>query len=117
VNTRVGNGSGQSASEPGRPTKYTRETVERLLAALADGLTQKQACLACSIGESTLWGWKKERPELVSARTAKIELMTHRQVDAEYKFLLGDDFAGAIYETQSGSFESQSDVPHAELLS
>jgi hypothetical protein len=53
-------------SEPGRPTKYTPETVERLLATLADGLTQKQACLACGIGESTLYGWKKEHPELVT---------------------------------------------------
>src|SRR5262249_34325399 len=53
-------------SEPGRPTKYTPETVERLLAALADGLTQKQACLACGIGESTLYGWKKEHAELVT---------------------------------------------------
>jgi hypothetical protein len=56
-------------SEPGRPTKYTPETVERLLAALADGLTQKQACLACGIGESTLYGWKKERPKLVTQMT------------------------------------------------
>jgi hypothetical protein len=53
-------------SEPGRPTKYTPETVDRLLAALADGLTQKQACLACGIGESTLYGWKKEHLELVT---------------------------------------------------
>lgn len=30
----------------GRPTKYEPETVDRLLAALADGLTQKQACIA-----------------------------------------------------------------------
>jgi hypothetical protein len=56
-------------SEPGRPTKYTPETVERLLATLADGLTQKQACLACGIGESTLYGWKKERPKLVTQMT------------------------------------------------
>ncbi len=39
---------------------------------------------------------------VLAARTAKVELMTHPQVDAEYKFLLGDDFADAIYQAQSG---------------
>ena len=32
----------------GRPTKYEPETVDRLLVALADRLTQKQACYGCS---------------------------------------------------------------------
>jgi hypothetical protein len=33
-------------SGPGRPSKYTPETIEKLLKALRNGLTQKQACLA-----------------------------------------------------------------------
>jgi len=34
------------------------------LAALANGLNQKQACLACGIGESTLRDWREKYPEL-----------------------------------------------------
>ena len=49
---------------PGRPTKYEPETVGRLLAALGDGLTIKQACLAAGIGQSTLSDWLERHPEL-----------------------------------------------------
>ena len=38
----------------GRPSKYTPETVEKLLAAIADGLTIRQSCLAAGIGEQPL---------------------------------------------------------------
>jgi hypothetical protein len=54
----------ETDSKGGRPTKYEPETVDRLLAALADGLTQKQACAASGISESTLSGWRKCHPEL-----------------------------------------------------
>jgi hypothetical protein len=57
-------------SRGGRPTKYEPETIDRLLAALADGLTQKQACIAGGISESTLSGWRKRHPEL-EARLAQ----------------------------------------------
>jgi len=57
------------------------------------------------------------RRVILAAKTAKVELMTHPQVDDEYSFLLGDDFADAICEVQLRSFESQNDVPHAELPS
>src|SRR5262249_40225235 len=48
----------------GRPSKYQPETVDRLLEALADGLTIRQACIAAGIGETTLSRWKDEHPEL-----------------------------------------------------
>src|SRR5262249_27968529 len=48
----------------GRPTKYQPETVGRFLAALADGLNIKQACLAAGIGQSTLSDWLEWHPEL-----------------------------------------------------
>jgi hypothetical protein len=48
----------------GRPTKYEPKTVDRLLAALADGLTIKQGCLAAGIGQSTLSDWLERHPEL-----------------------------------------------------
>src|SRR5262245_24183458 len=49
---------------PGRPTKYEPETVGRLSAALADGLTIKQACLAARIRQSTRSAWRERHPEL-----------------------------------------------------
>ena len=64
----VSHSGGNSALIPidkgGRPSKYTPETVDRLLAALADGLTQKQACAACGICEKTLANWREQYPEL-----------------------------------------------------
>ena len=48
----------------GRPTKYQPNTVERLLAAMADGLNMKQACLAAGISEATLGRWREEHLEL-----------------------------------------------------
>jgi hypothetical protein len=50
--------------KPGRPCKYTPETVERLLGAVERGLTLKQACVSAEIGETTLHEWRKEYPEL-----------------------------------------------------
>jgi hypothetical protein len=54
------NGEGKE----GRPTKYTPELVDRLLAALADGLNKTQACKAVGIGVSTLADWLKLYPKL-----------------------------------------------------
>lgn len=55
-----------ATNKAGRPTKYEPETVDRLLAALADGLTQKQACIASGICESTLAAWREKHPEFES---------------------------------------------------
>ena len=48
----------------GRPTKYSPETVERLLAGLTDGLPIKSACIVAGIGVSTLSDWREKYPEL-----------------------------------------------------
>jgi hypothetical protein len=48
----------------GRPTKYEPETVDRLLAGLADGLPIKSACITAGIGVSTLADWREKYPEL-----------------------------------------------------
>jgi Bacteriophage Sf6, terminase small subunit-like len=50
--------------KPGRPTKYEPETVERLLAGLADGLPIRSACIIAGIGVSTLSDWRDKHPEL-----------------------------------------------------
>jgi hypothetical protein len=57
----------------GRPTKYEPETVQRLLAALSDGLTIKQGCLAAGIGQSTLSDWLERHPELAAQLNAARE--------------------------------------------
>jgi hypothetical protein len=48
----------------GRPTKYEPETLDRLLAGLADGLPIKSACITAGIGVSTLSDWREKYPEL-----------------------------------------------------
>jgi len=48
----------------GRPTKYSPETVHKLLAGLADGLPIKSACIIAGIGVSTLSDWREKYPEL-----------------------------------------------------
>src|SRR5215831_3840286 len=56
--------SGEEQGKPGRPTKYDPGTVAKLLGALRAGLTHKQACLACGIGQSTLADWRERYPDL-----------------------------------------------------
>jgi hypothetical protein len=55
---------GSTIKKAGRPTKYQPETVKPLLAAMADGLNMKQACLAAGISEATLGRWREEHAEL-----------------------------------------------------
>jgi hypothetical protein len=46
-------------------TLYKPAIVKRLLKCVSEGLTLKQAAVACGIGETTLHGWKHSHPELV----------------------------------------------------
>jgi hypothetical protein len=50
--------------KPGRPCKYTPETVTRLLRAVEAVLTLRQSCKAAGISETTLYEWRGEYPEL-----------------------------------------------------
>jgi hypothetical protein len=50
--------------KPGHPSKYTPTAVRRLIAAIADGMTNKAACIAANIGVATLRDWRKEHPDL-----------------------------------------------------
>jgi hypothetical protein len=54
----------QDKDKGGRPTLYTPQTIERLLAGLGDGLSKEQACKAAGIGVSTLRDWMERHPEL-----------------------------------------------------
>jgi hypothetical protein len=48
----------------GRPSKLTAEVVDKLLKALADGLTLEQAATSVGIHRDTLRRWREENPSL-----------------------------------------------------
>ena len=73
--------SGQQQGKPGRPTKYNPETVAKLLDALRAGLTHKQACLACGIGQSTLADWREQYPDLEPRMEAAREEARQRALE------------------------------------
>ena len=50
--------------QPGRPTKYTDEVIDRLCAALEEGLPQRSACIAAGIGVQTLSDWRDKDPTI-----------------------------------------------------
>jgi transposase-like protein len=66
----------------GRPSKYQPETVERLLTALADGLTHKQACMAAGIGQSTLADWRERYPDLETRMNEAREVARQKALSA-----------------------------------
>ena len=51
-------------SRVGRPTKRNKKTIERLRAALSDGLSIKSACCVAGIGVTTLAEWRDQDPSL-----------------------------------------------------
>jgi hypothetical protein len=57
------------AAQPGagRPTKYTEQTVAKLLDALRGGNTRRASCAVASISQDTLAIWLKEKPEFSDA--------------------------------------------------
>jgi len=57
-------GEALSKNGVGRPTKRNEETVDRLCAALADGLPLKSACAIAGIGVQTLSDWRTADDEL-----------------------------------------------------
>ena len=48
----------------GRPSKLTDEVVDKLLRALADGLTLEQAATSVGVHRDTLRRWREENPSL-----------------------------------------------------
>jgi hypothetical protein len=52
------------ARPTGRPTKFAAETVERLCAAIGDGMPIKGACTVAGIGVTTLNEWREKYPNL-----------------------------------------------------
>jgi hypothetical protein len=75
-------------TKAGRPTKYSPETVERLLGGLADGLPIKSACITAGIGVSTLADWRERYPELEvrmeeAREKARLKMLQHIKRAAE----------------------------------
>jgi hypothetical protein len=66
----------------GRPTKYEPDTIERLLAGLADGLPIKSACIIAGIGASTLADWREKYPELEERMTSAREVAAAKDAPA-----------------------------------
>ena len=57
------------AAQPGagRPTKYTEQTVAKLLEALRGGNTRRASCAVAGIDQSTLANWIKEYSDFSKA--------------------------------------------------
>jgi hypothetical protein len=65
LNMRERNGQLQLAKRAaGRPTKFKPEAVERLCAALTDGMPIKGACVVAGIGVTTLAEWREKHPQI-----------------------------------------------------
>ena len=61
--------------------------MRRIIDAITDGLTQKQACIAAGICENTLAGWREKHPELEAQ-------MAEAREQARQKALAGIRAAG-----------------------
>jgi hypothetical protein len=64
----------------GPPSKYTPATIKKLLDALADGMTQKSACVVAGISESTIHEWKRALPELQQRMDEAREKARHKML-------------------------------------
>lgn len=54
----------------GRRTKYTPQTVEKIITALSVGMTDKDASIVAGIDEATFYRWRNEKSEF-SERTTR----------------------------------------------
>jgi hypothetical protein len=75
-------------------TLYKPQTVKKLLKAVRDGLTLKQAAVACGIGETTLHGWKHSHPELIPMLEEARERARQRALETIWA-ARGDDWRAA----------------------
>jgi hypothetical protein len=75
-------------------SKYTPATVRRLLAAIADGLTYKSACITAGIGVTTLADWRRDHPELELRMEEAKEKARHKMLKT-IKRAADDDWRAA----------------------
>jgi hypothetical protein len=68
---------------PGRPTELTRELLENICAALADGASQKEAALASYINPDTFYEWRSRGEEDTAAQRPTLYAEFSDRVPAE----------------------------------
>src|SRR5260370_36149395 len=92
------------AKRAGRPTKFNDATLDRLCAALADGMSIKSACVVAGIGVTTLSEWREEYPELEDrlAESRDIQARLPRFADGEeYEIALSHDSVREIRQARN----------------
>ena len=71
----------------GRPSDYSPDIGERILAIMAEGLSLTAAAAECDVGRSTVYRWKDEHPEF---RDTVNLAMAKRQSFLERRLLTAD---------------------------
>src|SRR5260370_33648907 len=79
----------------GRPTKYSHHVLERLCAALADGMPIKGACVVAGIGVTTLSEWREKRPE-IEQRIDEAREVARQKALRMIKTAGGKDWRGSV---------------------
>jgi len=80
---------------PGRPTKYSEQTITTLCEALSRGSRISAACAAARIGVQTLSDWKKEHPALQARIDAAQEEMRQKALQTIKNAVDGGDWRAA----------------------
>jgi hypothetical protein len=83
-------------SQVGRPTKYNEQTIERVCAALADGLPIKGACVVAGIGVTTLAEWRDKYPEIEERMNQARESYREKALQTIKKAITNDDWRAAV---------------------
>jgi hypothetical protein len=85
-----------NGSQVGRPTKYNEQTIERLCAALADGLPIKGACVVAGIGVTTLAEWREKYPEIEERMSQARESYREKALQTIKRAIDAHDWRAAV---------------------
>jgi hypothetical protein len=83
-------------SQVGRPTKYNEQTIERVCAALADGLPIKGACVVAGIGVTTLAEWRDKYPEIEERMNQARECYREKALQTIKRAIDAHDWRAAV---------------------
>jgi hypothetical protein len=113
--------------EPGRPTRLTQETADRIVEAVEQGAYIKIAAQAAGVGQSTLAAWLARGREAASARDRHepehrycpdCDLDRQGEVDTLEALNAGDDPVGVVLDRcsrcRSESYPIRWTLPEAE---
>jgi hypothetical protein len=78
------------------PTKYTAQTLDTLLAAIADGLTISQACKAARISRQCHDNWRDRFPEFAEALEQAREESRRKALAIIKQAALNGDYNAAV---------------------